>query len=77
MITIGPANDERKQEFEHNGIKYILKAYDPYGFIKITCLKINKTLDGYYTSFTEAKKAAIQHASKFEDDKLKKKVKNA
>lgn len=73
-ITIGPKNDERTREYESNGIKYILKANDPYGFVKITCMKLNKTLDGQYTSFDEAAKAATRHALTFNKPKENKEV---
>ena len=56
--------DDRTKDFEHNGFKFKLKAYDPYGFIKVTSLTGNKNLDGQYTSFTEAQRGAIEHVVK-------------
>ena len=66
MLKIGPQSEDtndRLRRLEFNGIKYIMKAHDPYGFWKITCLKINKTLEGQYTSLSEATKAAQIHSN--------------
>lgn len=76
-LFIGPQPDEeRTRDFEHNGYKFKLKAHDPYGFVKITSLTGNKTLDGQYTSFTEAQRAAINHVTNVllprQQEKLKK-----
>lgn len=65
-MQIGPApEEERTRNYESNGVKYKLKAYDPHGFVTVTCLKTNKNLEGTFTSFLEAERAAIQHAIKF------------
>lgn len=68
-MHIGPENEERVQELEIDGLVYRLKAADPYGFVKVTCITKNKTLDGQFTSFGEATKAANQHASSIKKDK--------
>lgn len=63
-LRIGPQSDEdRTRRITVNGINYVFKAHDPYGFWQITCLKINKTLDGQYTTLTEAEKAAEAHST--------------
>lgn len=65
-MQIGPAlEEERTRNYENNGIKYKMKAYDPHGFVKVTCLKTNKNLEGIFTSFLEAEKAATQHSIKY------------
>jgi hypothetical protein len=63
-LRIGPQPEEdRTRREEYNGFKYILKASDPYGFWRITSLKLNKTLDGQYTTYSEAAKAAEVHSN--------------
>lgn len=67
-MRIGPAlEEERTRDFTNNGIKYKMKAYDPYGFVTVTCLKTNKNLDGTFTSFIDAERAAIQHSIKLSE----------
>lgn len=71
-LRIGPQpEEERTQDFEHNGFRFKLKSLDPYGFIKITSLKDNKNLDGAYTSFVEARRGAIEHVIKVLEPKSK------
>ena len=71
-LQIGPQpEEERTQDFESNGIKYKLKAEDPHGWVRITCLKTNKRLEGMFTSFTEARKAAVQDSIKLSEQKVK------
>lgn len=64
MLTIGPKPDEdRTRRQVINGLEFILKAYDPYGFWKVTCVKPNYTLPGQFTSLTEAVKAATNYSN--------------
>ena len=63
-INIGPANDERKQEYIYEGFKFILKAHDPYGFIRVTSLKDNRTLNEQFTDFDRARQGARLYATK-------------
>ncbi len=65
MLRIGPANDERTRDLTHNGLKFRLKAHDPYGFIKVTCITTNENLEGQYTGFDEATKGAIIYANNY------------
>lgn len=55
-LSIGPANPERTNDFEHNGWKFRFKANDPYGFITVYCLTNKKTLDGQFTGVADAEK---------------------
>jgi hypothetical protein len=71
-FTIGPANDERKQEFEHLGYKFILKATDPYGFVTVTCLKPSFTLQEQFTDFERARRGARDYINKKLEQKDKK-----
>lgn len=70
-MRIGPANDERTRDYTHNNLKFRLKAHDPYGFVKITCLTTNEGLEGQYTSFDEAIKGAINFANNYTPKKKK------
>jgi len=55
-MNIGPANDDRKMDYTYEGVKFILKASDPYGFVKVTDTKKSYTLDEIFTDFEAAKK---------------------
>ncbi len=69
VIRIGPEVEDRSHRETIEGINYILKASDPYGFWKITCLKTNKNLEGEYTTKTDAMRAATQHALSLNQNK--------
>ena len=62
MIKIGPQNDDRSTTETINDIKYIFTHSDPHGMITVTCKANNKNLEGYFTSKTEAIKAATRHS---------------
>ena len=69
-LTIGPANPERTTDFEFDGWKFKFKAYDPYGFIKVTSLKDQKTLDGQFTSVLEAEKFCKMYVNRNKKEKI-------
>lgn len=63
-LSIGPANEDRKHEFEHLGFKFIMKATDPYGFVTVTCLKPQHTLNEQFTDFERARRGAREYVNK-------------
>lgn len=70
-LNIGPQPEEDRTRRETiDGINYVLKASDPYGFWSITCLKNNRALNGVYTTLSEALKAAKSYSAEL--NKIKK-----
>jgi len=56
----------RTKEFTHNDVIYVLTANDPYGMWTISSKRgssVSPTLQGQFTSFSEAEKAIVRYHS--------------
>ena len=63
QFTIGPQDQGRKREFEHDGVKFIFEFTDPYGMIRAYSPTKKATLDGLFTTMKDAETAAIKYVN--------------
>lgn len=69
FMKIGPADEDRKQEYEYEGNKFILRARDPYGFVTATHVKNGQQLNEVFTDFESAKKGVRLYVQKILETK--------